>query len=83
MFFRLTSLTEDSTQEWYTETDISTTALQYIDLVSKKPEYESLNNEQDRAKPPGECDALICVIVIMHFDAGYLIDSMRTPAGAA
>ena len=36
VFFRLTPLTEDSTQGRFTETDISTTALQKTDFVKKR-----------------------------------------------
>merc|ERR1719284_921117 len=89
LLFRLAPLTGDSTQGRYIGTDISTTALQYIDVMKKRPEYESLNinvakigaHEVDQVCAPKECDIVLCNGVTMYFpSAAYLIDSMRMSA---
>jgi amino acid adenylation domain-containing protein len=89
LLFRLAPLTGDSTQGRYIGTDISTTALQYIDVMKKRPEYESLNinvakigaHEVDQVCTPKECDIVLCNGVTMYFpSAAYLIDSMRMSA---
>ena len=63
----------------YWRTDISTAALQYIDFVKQKPEYENMSNEVDRVFTPHPalrwCDHLLS-------SAAYLIDSMRMSADA-
>ena len=56
---RCSSVSHDSTQGRYTEMDISTTTLQFIDFLRRKPDYESLNSEVDRAYTPGECDNVL------------------------
>jgi amino acid adenylation domain-containing protein len=89
LLFRLASLTGDATQGRYIGTDISTTALQYIELMRKRPEYEQLNinvakfgaHEVDQVCAPRECDIVLCNGVTMYFpSAAYLIDSMRMSA---
>ena len=80
---RCSSVSHGSTQGQYTEMDISTTALQFIDFLKRKPDYESLNNEVDRAYTPGECDIVLCDDATMYFSsAACPIDSMRMHAGA-
>ena len=75
---RCSSVSHGSTQGRYTKMDISTTALQFIDFLKRKPDSESLNNEVGRAYTPGECDIGLCDCANMYFSsAAYPIDSMR------
>merc|ERR1719188_2264808 len=86
LLFRLASIVGDATQGRYIGTDISTTALQYIDTMKKRPEYASLQidvgqlaaHEVDQICEPQECDIVLCNGVTMYFPSvQYLVDSMR------
>ena len=52
-------------------------------FLRRKPDYERLNSEVDRAYTPGECDNVLCDGATMYFSsAAHPIDSMRMSAGA-
>ena len=52
-------------------------------FLKRKPDYESLNIEVDRAYTPGECDIVHCDGATMYFSsAAYPSDNMRMSAGA-
>ena len=66
---RCTSVSHGPAQERYTEMDFSTTALQFIDFLKRKPYSESLNNEVDRAYTPGECDIVLSDCANMYISS--------------
>eukprot|EP00928_Gymnodinium_smaydae_P007859 TRINITY_DN1280_c0_g1_i7.p1 TRINITY_DN1280_c0_g1~~TRINITY_DN1280_c0_g1_i7.p1 ORF type:complete len:1450 (-),score=287.98 TRINITY_DN1280_c0_g1_i7:539-4609(-) len=86
LLFRLAGLVGTTAQGRYIGTDISTTALDYIKQMQKRPEYKSLGietaqlaaHEVHQVCKPRECDVALCNGVTMYFpSAAYLLDSMR------
>mmetsp|Transcript_118028 Transcript_118028/g.378332 ORF Transcript_118028/g.378332 Transcript_118028/m.378332 type:complete len:1518 (+) Transcript_118028:176-4729(+) len=86
LLFRLAPLVGDASQGRYIGTDISSTALRYVENLRQRREYAHLRidtaklgaHEIDQICAKGECDIALCNGVTMYFpSAAYLLDSMR------